>query len=200
MSTITNELYDNTPSTFESPDTVVDSDGNESGSEASDIEYDENSEDRTIRVLERHVFSVLGNDLELAAKLIPQIYQCYMIGCDQKGAAFTKTPSHKTSDSSEAHCSPGKRDTVKNLQGSITKSNLPKRSRLLEDDDDHDDDDDDEEEDRGHKRSKLNIGDTQLRGFACPFYKKNPDFYHPYQSSRYLKCQGPGPEDFRHLK
>ncbi len=146
-------------------------------------------------LLDSRLFEVLGHDLELAARLVPQIH-----------ASMQNSSPEDLAIKVVASGSPGEgaQQTPSSSSGSVpTPSSSGSRVDLHRRK--HKRDSEEEEEKKrsgGSKRPRNRFGHNSPRplGFACPFHKKEPWKYVATTDIKYRTCSGPGPLEVRRIK
>jgi hypothetical protein len=182
----TQEEYSETETELES---IFDSDGENT---SDDDEGTEDSDPSSL-LLESHLFSVLGHDLELAARLIPQIYK--QVHCPSETTNHTKAPVDNPSGGGENYSAVSSMPEARSNDAFGNNSRKRKRERHR-----------DESEDRGRqeqsekRRKKPGEGPVDRPRFACHFHKKDPEKYCPLNDRKYRCCIGPGPFELRRIK
>jgi len=153
-----------------------------------------------LKALESRVLAVLGHDLELAARLIPQIYSQLRVDLIQEATEYTSAPAHNGSSTSRG--TPGDLSSILSPQSQSNAQNGSQKGKHPRGVGEDDDDDDDEERERSPKTPRIdsNTNSAPHPTFACPFYKKDSQKYGPLSQKRYQKCIGPGPTELRRIK
>jgi hypothetical protein len=169
----------------------AESDENYSDSESNEAE----SLNDTFMAIESQIISVLGHDMGLAARLIPQIHAQLQFGSSSENTSCVGSEESSTAREPES-------DSL--ISSSITSrkstSSHQKRNR---DDGDQDDTEDGRGND-GFKKLRPRAEQNENTGlrFACPFHKRWPQKYCVSMTtgSKYRSCLGPGFLEARRLK
>ena len=145
-------------------------------------------------VLESDMISIFGHDLELIARMIPEVHARMLLSRNEESTSYA---------GSESSSSPGISQSSQGRSSASTNSNptpslpRPKRRR----DPDHPDENDQND---GFKKPRPRIIQNRNRGpcFACPFYKRYPQKYCVSRETglKYRPCMGPGNPELRRLK
>ncbi|KAH7418943.1 hypothetical protein BKA64DRAFT_698990 [Cadophora sp. MPI-SDFR-AT-0126] len=217
------------PNTESGVDIIQDnSDFNDSGSDEDEDDDDASDEDdswsgQDSRV-EAIILEAVGEDLELAAFLIPFMHRAYhseinayvkqKVGpwCQAQskcspggdgvdGSGMDQTPS-STAQSNESPPSSRKRQRT---------SGSTRQIREPDGDGDEDDEDEDEDDNQDSKEMGDHAGNGSpqpVRRLACPFFKREPSKYctqldtadSSNNNYRYRVCEGPGFKNIQRLK
>jgi hypothetical protein len=146
-------------------------------------------------ILDSHLFAVLGHDLELAACLIPRIHSLIQWSFTFEDIAVRVVPSQGPGETGQT--SPSVSGSTSTASSTVKSTDYQRRK--------HKRDSEEEEEARrngGSKRPRKRFGPNspRLPGFACPFYRKDPEKYVPATDIKYRTCMGPGPVELRRIK
>ncbi|KAH8769771.1 hypothetical protein BGZ57DRAFT_954771 [Hyaloscypha finlandica] len=152
------------------------------------------SESRTA-LLDSRLLSVLRYDLELAARLIPRIHARIQWRFASKKIGVTVVPSQAgegghTSPSTVSSSSPA-------VSRTVNPTDLQRRKHIRDPDEE-----DEARRNRGSKTPRKRFGPDSPRplGFACPFYRKDPEKYVVATDIKYRTYGGPGPYEVRRIK
>ncbi len=140
------------------------------------------------------LLSVLGHDLALLARLLPQIHASLQAQLCYENTSYAGS-DYNTGMDNVGDC--GSLASSKTRKSS-TSSSLGKRGR----DEREPDDDEDNGNDGLPKKLRGRPEPTETRGvrYACPFHKRDPNFYSTATGTRYRSCSGPGQTEVRRLK
>lgn len=183
----------NTGTEIESPAYETDSDESYSGSE--DCEAALFAE--TMTSIATDLLSVLGHDMALLARLLPQIHTFLQARLCYGNTSYGGS-DYNTGGDSMGEC--GSLASSKTRKSSTSSSSGKRGRDYREQDDEHDERDDGEND-----RSKKPRGDSEpneninLR-YACPFHKRWPHKYTIVNATKYRSCSGPGQIEVRRLK
>jgi hypothetical protein len=143
------------------------------------------------------LLGVLGHDMTLLARLLPQIHASLQARLCDENTSYAGS-DYNTGGDSMGEC--GSLASSKTRKSS-TSSSLGKRGRNERKQDDDGDDDDDGENERPKKpREKYEPNENRGLRYACPFHKRWPDIYTNLEGTKYRSCSGPGQTEVRRLK
>ncbi len=178
--------------------------GSETDFELDDIESAEgmtDDEDKTeafdyaIDILDSRLFSILGHDLELASRLIPQIHAQLHLGFGIETGIYTASPSHGSRVVSETH---GDFNASTSTSGNgSSHSGSPRNKRGRERDKSKD------RADRSGSKRRRRFRDRSAvprPRYACHFHKKDPARYCPLSDPKFNTCLGRGNPLLRRMK
>jgi hypothetical protein len=169
----------------------------ETESEASDSASQLHETDllkETMAAIALDLLDILGHDMVLLARLMPQIHtnlqQCLCI----ENASYAGSDYGAGGDSTGEFGGLASSDSRK----SSTSSSHRKRGRDDKEEDDERDDGDSErfKKPKGKPESNENKGPR----YACPFHKRWPQKYTNLEGTKYRSCSGPGQVEVRRLK
>jgi hypothetical protein len=182
-----------TVSAIESPAYETESDESDSRSD----HYEANFFEDMMASIATDLLGVLGHDMTLLARLLPQIH------ASLQARLRCENTNYAGSDFNTGRDSMGESGSLESskTRKSSASSSLGKHGREeREQDDDREDDDDSENErpkkPRGRSEPKENRGPR----YACPFHKRRPHIYTNLEGTRYRSCSGPGQTEVRRLK
>jgi hypothetical protein len=156
----------------------------------------------TIRILESNLLYILRDNLDLAARLIPEIHRRLNIeqSGDTEGYYSTPSSQHTANQSTQGPSPRSPNDWTKAI------TNIEPRKRGRSSDEEEEDNDDDSKRSRQNPRKIPD--DFSTRGlerrptFACHFHKFNPSKYggRAWTDRKFRTCIGPGPTELRRIK
>jgi hypothetical protein len=148
----------------------------------------------TMASIATDLLSVLGHDMTLLARLLPQIHTSLQARLYYENTSWAGSGYHTGGDSI-GECGSLASSTTRK---SSTSSSLGKRGR---DEREEDDDDDDGEHEHPKKpRKKPEPSENTGARYACPFHKRWPHIYTNVKETKYRSCSGPGQTEVRRLK
>jgi hypothetical protein len=183
-----NQDYMDSETEFETDDT-------ESTEDMTDDEDTMEASDYAIGILDSRLFSILGHDLELASRLIPQIHAQLQLGFGTETGVYTASPSHRSRGVPETH-GDFSASTLTPSNGS-SHNGSPRNKRGRERDESKDRGDE-----SGSKRPRRlrDRSPEPRRRFACHFHKKDPARYCPLNDPKFNICLGRGNPLLRRMK
>jgi hypothetical protein len=142
------------------------------------------------------LFGVLGHDMELAARLIPRIHAQIQCNFTSEDIAVRVAPSQRPGETGQA--SP----TSVSCNAATTPSPVKRTDPQLRKHKRNSDEEDEARKNGGSKRPRKKFGPNSPRppGFACPFFKKDPEKYVAGIDIKYRTCAGPGSHELRRIK
>jgi hypothetical protein len=176
-------------------ETELESDRTESREDITDSEDEADYSAFVLNLLDSRLFSVLGHDLELAARLIPQIHAQLQVGLASEGPTHTSAPAHESTGAAEESGVVG--DSSSNPASGSFPDHSRQRKRGRERDESEDRRDND-----GSKRRRIRSGrhSAQPPSFACHFHKKDPERYCRDNDLKFRVCMSPSITALRRLK
>ena len=147
----------------------------------------------TMASITKDLLSVLGHDMALLARLLPQIHTSLQAQLCYENNSYAGSDYNNGADSIGDYGNLASWTTRK----SSTTSSLGKRSR---DGREEDDERDDGENEHPKKPSRPQSNDNNGVRYACPFHKRWPDIYTNAVGTKYRSCSGPGQVEVRRLK
>jgi hypothetical protein len=175
--------------------TEFETDDTESAEDMTDDEDTMEASDYAIYILDSRLFSILGHDLELASRLIPQIHTQLQLGFGTETGVYTASPSRGSSGVPETHEDFSASIFTPGYGSSHHSSPRNKRGRER-----------DESKDRGDKsgsKRRRRFRDRSAvprRRFACHFHKRDPARYCPLNDPKFNVCIGRGNPLLRRMK
>ena len=157
----------------------------EAGTEYSDNAFDD---------LELRVLSVLGNDPELTARLMPQIISLASLGFVEEGTAYTSRPPKESAEASGSQGITSSLSFVHGNGASVEASGPLKHDRER-------DGSQEPQDNGGIKKQRVDSDGSSMRNrrFACHFHKKDPVWCCPSRDTKFRVCISV-PPNFRELR
>ena len=176
-------------------ETELESDNTESEEDITDSEDEADYSVFVLNLLDSRLFSVLGHDLELAARLIPQIHAQLQVGLASDGLTHTAAPTHGSTGATEENATVGESSSNPANGSSPDDSRRHKRGRER-------DESEDRRDNGGSKRQRIRSDQhsAQPPSFACHFHKKDPERYCRDNDLKFRVCMGPSITALRRLK
>jgi hypothetical protein len=176
-------------------ETELETDDTESAEDMTDDEDTMETSDYAIDILDSRLFSILGHDLELASRLIPQIHAQLQLGFGTETGVYTASPSHGSRGVPETQGDFSASTSTPGNGSSHNGSPRNKRGRER-----------DESKDRGDKSGSKRRRRFRDRSavprprYACHFHKKDPARYCPLNDPKFNICLGRGNPQLRRMK
>ena len=176
-------------------ETELETDDTDSAEDMTDDEDLIEISDHVVDIIDSRLFSILGHDVELASRLIPQIRAQLQLGFGTETRVYTAFPSHGSREVPETHGDISVSTFTPDNGSSHTGSPQNKRGRER-----------DESKDRGERsgsKRRRRFRDRSAvprRRFACHFHKKDPARYCPLNDPKYNVCLGRGNPLLRRMK
>jgi hypothetical protein len=161
-----------------------------------DDSFTEDESESPTTLLDSRLFMVLGHDLELAARLIPRIHALIQYSFASEDSAVRVVPSQGPGETTQTSPSSVGGNAV-TASSSVKRTDLQhrKHKRIS-------DEEDEARRNGGPKRPRKKFGPNSPRppGFACPFFKKDPEKYAAGIDRKYRTCSGPRSHELRRIK
>jgi hypothetical protein len=176
-------------------ETELETDDTESVEDMTDDEDTIEDSEYAIHILDSRLLSILGYDVELASRLIPQIHAQLQLGFGTETRVYTATPSHGSGEVPKTQGDISVSTSTPDNGSSHNGSPQNKRGRER-----------DESKDRGDRSGSKRPRRSRDRSavprprFGCHFHKRNPARYRPLTDSKFNICLGRGNPELRRMK